>query len=159
MPFPVGVQTFTARYTAIDLTGDGTAASSYVTAEIETPLVWAATGTLILPVTTSKWTKAGVADFVLPLPGQSGFTAGFGGSPVTSFGFKFYAQPTKSKPITPGSTTFVNISATPGQVVNIGNLVNIGAWPHATFVVGGSGGTGTFTPVTIGGVSGYWSPS
>lgn len=151
--------TFTAVFDLSDF--EGAPATAAVTCEIETPLVWAATGKIVSPKTKTKSTTFGKCSFVLPFSDQPGFTAGFGGASITGFGFKFSARPTQSKPIIPGSETFVVVPQSFGPVVNIGNLINVGAWPNATIVIGSGGGgtpagTGP-TPVTINGYSGYWS--
>lgn len=136
VPFPAGVQTFTARYRARDIIGDGSKARALVTVECETPLVHAPTGTLITTLRKSKWTSGGDVDFLLPVPGQPGMTAGFTGLPITSWGYKFSAQPTSSGQIIPGSTTFPDFgSVAPDSVVFVANYVNIGTWPHAVIVV------------------------
>lgn len=139
-------QTFTAHYKASNITGDGRDASAWVFCEQETPLYYQPTGDLITTLVRSKWTTDGVADFELPLPGQAGFTEGFGGQPITDWGFKFWAQPTKSKPLIPGSDTFPDFTGlTAGAVVNVGDYMNIGAWPHATIVTQPPITSGTMT--------------
>lgn len=152
-------QTFTARFNAVDMTGDGSEARSYVTVEIETPLVWADGGIIVLPITKSRYTVGGVADFLLPLPGQLGFTAGAGGAAITNWAYRFWAQPTRSGPII--SDTFVTIPAetVPGGRVDIGNLINVGAWPNQTVVTGGGAAATGYVPVLVSGNSGYWSPA
>lgn len=137
---------FTAVFDLSDF--EGAPASAAVTCEIETPLVWAATGKIVSPKTKTKSTTFGKASFVLPYSDQLGFTAGFGGASITGFGFKFSARPTQSKPIIPGTETYVLIPQSRGPVVNIGNLINVGAWPNSVInVVQGGGTTGGLTLV------------
>lgn len=137
---------FTAVFDLADF--ENTPASADVMCEIETPLVWAQTGKIVAPQSKTKRTVSGKASFVLPFSDQSGFTAGYGGASIIGFGFRFSAYPTKSKPLIPGTETFVQIPQSRGPVVNIGNQLNIGAWPHAVItVVQGGGTTGGLTLV------------
>lgn len=135
MAFPAGLETFTARYKARDIVGDGQAAAAMVFCEIETPLYHVASGTIITRRVKAVRTANGDADFLLPRPGQSGLTVGFGGAPISDFGFRFWAQPTSSRPMTPGSETYVNPHPAANAVVLIGGLLNIGAWPYQTIVI------------------------
>lgn len=148
---------FTAVFDLADF--ENVPATAAVTCEIETPLVWAATGKIVAPQTKTKSTTFGKCSFVLPFSDQPGFTAGYGGTSITGFGFRFSARPTRSKPIV--ADTFVVVPQSYGPVINVGNLVNVGAWPNAVITIGSGGGGTTAgtgpTPVTIAGYSGYWS--
>jgi hypothetical protein len=136
---------------------NGKPVSGYVWAEAERKFGYVGTSWMMIRTTPKLALKAG--DFVLTLPhsNQAGLL-GDAGAAVSNIGWKILLQPLRDTVIQ--TLSYVLLPTSLGATVNLSALADLGGWPNATILTPPpSGGTGTFTPATVLGHSGYWSPA
>lgn len=150
--FPVGCKFFRAYMPTKNIAGKNIEGRLYVSPE--TPMVWTATGQLIVAQTVDVGHQNGEVQMYLPYSDQSGFTSGLTGEPITGFAYLMIDKPTKAGAVT--TTKYVTVNGADygnvdGATVLIGNLMDIGAWPHAPIKVypPSSGGGGGDTTVLV----------